>query len=34
VSIAGAVLTALGLVLVFIQMKMNKASVRQYSHSA
>lgn len=34
VSIAGAVLTALGLVLVFIQMKMNKAPVQQYSHSA
>lgn len=33
VSIAGAVLTALGLVLVFIQMKMNKAPVQQYSHS-
>ncbi|MFW1944355.1 MFS transporter [Acinetobacter guillouiae] len=34
VSIAGAVLTALGLVLVFIQMKMNKAPAQQYSHSA
>lgn len=34
VSIAGAVLTALGLVLVFIQMKMNKAPAHQYSHSA
>ncbi|WP_151801879.1 MFS transporter [Acinetobacter guillouiae] len=34
VSIAGAVLTALGLVLVFIQMKINKAPVQQYSHSA
>lgn len=34
VSIAGAVLTALGLVLVFIQMKMNKAPSQQYSHSA
>ena len=32
VSIAGAVLTALGLVLVFIQMKMNKAPAQQYSH--
>lgn len=34
VSIAGVVLTALGLVLVFIQMKMNKAPAQQYSHSA
>lgn len=34
VSIAGAVLTALGLVLVFIQMKMNKAPAQHYSHSA
>ena len=32
VSIAGAVLTSLGLVLVFIQVKINKESVQQFSH--
>ena len=32
VSITGAVLTALGLILVFIQMKMSKKSVQQFSH--
>jgi DHA1 family inner membrane transport protein len=31
VSIAGAVLTALGLLLVFIQMKMSKEPVHQFS---